>query len=218
MHSHVSFRIAVSRVAKGNSDKQRVATFKSIKPFFVWHRNCIWRPKNGNQSHWQWVGKDVDLVRNMNFFNFFYFPEFPSNAVESSLMPLQAQAQIQPQQQPQQPQNHTKRKKSILLNLKSGAINSVTFDVFGNYSTRFAGDTHGNIRRRRNCLLIGGIVLSCLCFFAFGIAISKLFDAASCQCKSIYIYECRIFSVCSRGRGGKCACTRDTCYLSMPRA
>lgn len=70
-----------------------------------------------------------------------------------------------------------------MLNLKSGAINSVTFEVFGNYSTRFAGDT----QRRRKCLLIGGIVLGCLCFFAFGIAVSKLFEAETCKCKSRHI-------------------------------
>lgn len=104
------------------------------------------------------------------------------HAVESSSVPLQQQ-----QQQPQL-QNHTQnsnRKKSVMLNLKSGAINSVTFEVFGNYSTRFAGGT----QRRRKCLLIGGIVLGCLCFFAFGVVISKMFEAKTCKCKWVLCAE-----------------------------
>lgn len=107
--------------------------------------------------------------------------------VESSSLPLP------PSSQPQQQQNHTqnsKRKKSVMLNLKSGAINSVTFEAFGNYSTRFTGSK----QRRRKCLLIGGISLGGLCFFAFGIAISKLFEAETCKCK--WVHNFHTFSVC----------------------
>lgn len=132
-------------------------------------------------------------------------------AVESSSVPLQQQQQPQSRQ----PQNHTKnakRKKSVMLNLKSGAINSVTFEVFGNYSTRFAGDT----QRRRKCLLIGGIVLSCLCFFAFGIAVSKLFEAETCKCKSHSLGRSTFFHVNDTDIG--IWCVRDrVVFLSAKR-
>lgn len=118
------------------------------------------------QSHTNWF----DLIS-----VFFFF--FCSNAVESSSVPLQQQPL--PSSQPQNHTKNSKRKKSVMLNLKSGAINSVTFEVLGNYSTRFAGNT----QRRRKCLQIGGIALGCLCFFALGIAVSKLFDAETCKCK-----------------------------------
>lgn len=104
-----------------------------------------------------------------------------NNAAELNNLPL---TDSQKQQQQTSSQNHatkysTNSKKSVMLNLKSGAINSVTLDEFGNYSTRFS-DTH---KRQRKWLIIAGIVFGCFCFFVCGLTISYLLDTRTCDRK-----------------------------------
>lgn len=93
----------------------------------------------------------------------------------------------QSQQQPKSPaatatpkQNHhvqssTNAKKSVMLNFKSGAINS-TVEEFGNFSTRFSDTFTQNGHRHRLWLVVVGITLICLCFFVFGLSFNYLFD------------------------------------------
>lgn len=106
--------------------------------------------------------------------------------------------QLQQQQQQQQPQtkspavtvdtkqqNHitqpnSNAKKSVMLNLKSGAINS-TVEEFGNFSTRFS-DTF-TTRRNRVWLISIAIAIGCLCCFAFGLSFNHFFDTQSCDGK-----------------------------------
>lgn len=80
-------------------------------------------------------------------------------------------------------------KKSVMLNLKSGAINS-TVEEFGSFSTRFSDTFTQNANRCRLWLLVVGISIGCLCFFVFGISFTYLFDKLSCdgKCFSIIFF------------------------------
>lgn len=101
------------------------------------------------------------------------------------------QLQAQQQQQTKSPsatvttkqstlvQSNSNSKKSVMLNFKSGAINS-TVEEFGNFSTRFSDTFTQNGRRYRSWLLAVGIAISCLCCFVFGLSFNYLFDMQPC--------------------------------------
>lgn len=71
-------------------------------------------------------------------------------------------------------------KKSVMLNLKSGAINS-TVEDFEHISTRFSDTFTRNKRRCRLWSLAIGIVFGCLICFAFGLTFNQLFDTRPCD-------------------------------------
>lgn len=123
------------------------------------------------------------------------------NAIDSELMNLRPNSgqtllnahQLQQQQQQQQKspaatanakqnnivQSNANPKKSVMLNFKSGAINS-TVEEFGNFSTRFSDTFTQNGRRYRVWLVAVGIVIACLCCFVFGLSFNYLFDTQPC--------------------------------------
>lgn len=79
-------------------------------------------------------------------------------------------------------------KKSVMLNFKSGAINS-TVEEFGNFSTRFSDTFTQNGQRYRLWLVVVGITLICLCCFVFGLSFNYLFDTQSCGGKSFFPFH-----------------------------
>lgn len=82
-------------------------------------------------------------------------------------------------------QSNSNAKKSVMLNLKSGAINS-TVEEFGNFSTRFSGTFTTNGRRNRLWLMGFAITVVCLCCFVFGLSFNHLFDTHSCGGESLF--------------------------------
>lgn len=76
-------------------------------------------------------------------------------------------------------QSNSNSKKSVMLNLKSGAINS-TVEEFGNFSTQFNDTFTQNRRHCRFWLLALCIVISCVCCFVFGLRFNYLFDTQPC--------------------------------------
>lgn len=88
-------------------------------------------------------------------------------------------------------QSNSKCKKSVMLNLKSGAINS-TVEEFGNFSTQFNDTFTQNRRHYRFWLLAVGIVISCLCCFVFGLRFNYLFDTQPCGKISFYSNHFRL--------------------------
>lgn len=91
-------------------------------------------------------------------------------------------------------QSNSNSKKSVMLNFKSGAINS-TVEEFGNFSTRFSDTFTQNGRRYRfwPILLAAGITLSCLCCFVFGLSFNYLFDTQPCGGKLLSINVAKKF-------------------------
>lgn len=96
------------------------------------------------------------------------------------------------QQLQQQPSSQTVKqvvtqnlntKKSVMLNLKSGAINS-TVEEFEHFSTRFSDTFTQNRRRCQLWLLVIGIAFGCLSCFIFGLSFTHLFDARACDGES----------------------------------
>lgn len=81
--------------------------------------------------------------------------------------------------------NNSSGKKSVMLNLKSGAINS-TVEEFGNLSTRFS-DTFTQNGNRRLWLLAIAVSIICLCFFVFGLSVMHFLDAQTCGGKVTHI-------------------------------
>lgn len=76
-------------------------------------------------------------------------------------------------------QSNSNSKKSVMLNFKSGAINS-TVEEFGNFSTRFSDTFTQNGRRYRFWLITVLGIISCLCCFVFGLSFNYLFDTQAC--------------------------------------
>lgn len=111
---------------------------------------------------------------------------------------LQQQQQQQPQLTSKSPaatvdtkQNHitqsnSNAKKSVMLNLKSGAINS-TVEEFGNFSTRFSGTFTTNGQRNRVWLMAIAVTIVCLCCFVSGLSFNYLFDTHPCGGKSFFL-------------------------------
>lgn len=79
-------------------------------------------------------------------------------------------------------QQMSNAKKSVMLNLKSGAINS-TVEEFEHYSTRFSDTFTQTQRRCQLWFFIIGIALACLGGFVFGLSFTHLFDMRSCDGK-----------------------------------
>lgn len=88
-------------------------------------------------------------------------------------------------------QSNSNSKKSVMLNFKSGAINS-TVEEFGNFSTRFSDTFTQNGRRYRSWLLTIAIAISCLCCFVFGLSFNYLFDTQPCGGK-LFITTANLF-------------------------
>lgn len=84
-------------------------------------------------------------------------------------------------------QSNSNAKKSVMLNLKSGAINS-TVEEFGNFSTRFSDTFTTNGRRNRVCLIAIAIAVGCLCCFVFGLSFNHLFDTQPCNGKCFLFF------------------------------
>lgn len=91
--------------------------------------------------------------------------------------------------------NNLNAKKSVMLNLKSGAINS-TVEEFGNLSTRFSDTFTQNGGRCRLWLLIAALSILCLCFFVFGLSVMHLLDAHTCGGK-VTLFYFLFFNFCS---------------------
>lgn len=78
------------------------------------------------------------------------------------------------------PNSNTNAKKSVMLNLKSGAINS-TVEEFEHLSTRFNDTFTRNKRRCRLWSVAIIIVFGGLICFAFGLSFNQLFDTRPCD-------------------------------------
>lgn len=135
------------------------------------------------------------------------------SAIDSELINLRPNSgqtllnshQSQSQQQPKSPaatatpkQNHhvqssTNAKKSVMLNFKSGAINS-TVEEFGNFSTRFSDTFTQNGHRHRLWLVVVGITLICLCCFVFGLSFNYLFDTQT-HCGGKWFFDSLCLSI-----------------------
>lgn len=86
-------------------------------------------------------------------------------------------------------QSNSNAKKSVMLNFKSGAINS-TVEEFGNFSTRFSDTFTHNGRRYRVWVVSFCIAIACSCCFVFGLSFNYLFDTQPCGGKLLsYVYE-----------------------------
>lgn len=83
-------------------------------------------------------------------------------------------------------QSNSNAKKSVMLNFKSGAINS-TVEEFGNFSTRFSDTFTQNGRRYRVWLAAVGITIACLCCFVFGLSFNHFFDTQPCGGKFMFL-------------------------------
>lgn len=92
-------------------------------------------------------------------------------------------------------QSNSNAKKSVMLNLKSGAINS-TVEEFGNFSTRFSDTFTTNGRRNRIWLIAIAITIGCLCCFAFGLSFNHLFDTQPCGGKCFFHANFFVLSYC----------------------
>lgn len=94
---------------------------------------------------------------------------------------------VDTKQQNHNTQSNSNSKKSVMLNLKSGAINS-TVEEFGNFSTRFSDTFTTNRRRNRIWLIAIAIAIGCLCCFAFGLSFNHLFDTQPCggKCSNLH--------------------------------
>lgn len=123
----------------------------------------------------------------------------PSNSDHHQLQQLHQQQQhlIEPvstidtahqQHQHQHQDYRANNKKSVMLNLKSGTINSTVEEFGSSLSTRF-GDTFTRSGRRcRWWLLIIGIFVGAVCCIVTGAAVTHLFGTRSCDCKlSVFI-------------------------------
>lgn len=128
------------------------------------------------------------------------------SAIDSELMNLRPNSgqtllnahELQQQQLPKSPsatvnakqntiiQSNTNAKKSVMLNFKSGAINS-TVEEFGNFSTRFSDTFTHNGRRYRVWVVSFCIAIACSCCFVFGLSFNYLFDTQPCGGKLPYI-------------------------------
>lgn len=97
-------------------------------------------------------------------------------------------------------QTNTNSKKSVMLNFKSGAINS-TVEEFGNFSTRFSDTFTQNGRHYRTWLIAIGVAITCLCCFVFGLSFNYLFDTQSCGGKLDIFIVANIFRKACRMNG-----------------
>lgn len=76
-----------------------------------------------------------------------------------------------------QSDNNNTKKKSVLLNLKSGRINSVALpEEFVDFSRRFSNSTASVRRRWIICLVTGALV-----FFILGLLFANLFESKPCD-------------------------------------
>lgn len=104
-----------------------------------------------------------------------------------SAQPLLNAQQLQQQQQQDQrtkqvsaaQNSNSNPKKSVMLNLKSGAINS-TVEEFEHFSTRFSDTLTQNRRRYQLGILIIAIAFGCFGCFLFGLNFRYLFDTQGC--------------------------------------
>lgn len=91
---------------------------------------------------------------------------------------------VDTKQQNHNTQSNSNAKKSVMLNLKSGAINS-TVEEF----TRFSDTFTTNRRRNRVWLIAIAIAIGCLCCFAFGLSFNYLFDTQPCDGKCSIFHD-----------------------------